>query len=490
MEGCKLLEPRESVTRGRLSGVVAWALACALALAPLPVIAEGLGLRVHDAVGPPGGRIGVVLRTYASKPIEQGEICFQARAMVPGQPAGLATYESATVFSVAGDVVLLATPRLFDDPQVLVMQFESVSATINSIDGPLAVMYFQLDESVQPGQVYELTVDLQNTFLVDENGIPIAISPRPGALEVRAPDGPIRFAAHAENVGVGGLARTSVTTFEPIRLSAGQAGFRYDPTIVDGPPTVIMDPRHGQAAFVADVSTPGLVLVSFTSPDGSLNEVPGDVIEIRLPISPSAPPGTTYPVTSPTWRATSSNWTGTPIAATARSMRSIAAIWFLATIRWRPSRASVPSPARRRRFPQAPERRTSSSSCPTSTGLKENTASIPRARGDRQPSSRASHKMPSTTAFPEVPGPLRPHGARSRLDRCLVRSRLARRRAFAASGRPAGRSARGLPGGGSGGVHRHRVGRVGDEQRLPDPDEHRRVRGGPRRMRSIAAPPT
>jgi hypothetical protein len=297
MEGCKLLEPRESVTRGRLSGVVAWALACALALAPLPVIAEGLGLRVHDAVGPPGGRIGVVLRTYASKPIEQGEICFQARAMVPSQPAGLATYESATVFSVAGDVVLLATPRLFDDPQVLVMQFESVSATINSIDGPLAVMYFQLDESVQPGQVYELTVDLQNTFLVDENGIPIAISPRPGALEVRAPDGPIRFAAHAENVGVGGLARTSVTTFEPIRLSAGQAGFRYDPTIVDGPPTVIMDPRHGQAAFVADVSTPGLVLVSFTSPDGSLNEVPGDVIEIRLPISPSAPPGTTYPVT-------------------------------------------------------------------------------------------------------------------------------------------------------------------------------------------------
>ena len=194
-------------------------------------------------------------------------------------------------------VSLQATPKLLDNPQVLILQFTSVSATINSIDGPLAVMYFQLDESVQPGQVYELTVDVQNTLLLDENGVPIDITPRPGELEIRAPDGPIRVAAHAEDVGVGGVARASVTTFEPITLSGGQAGFRYDPAIVDGPPTVIMDPRHGQAAFVADISTPGLVVVSFSSPDGSLNEVPGDLIEVRLPISSAVPPSTSYPVT-------------------------------------------------------------------------------------------------------------------------------------------------------------------------------------------------
>jgi len=285
-----LPELRESVTRGRLPRVVACALASVLATASLPVSGGALGLRVHDAVGPPGGQIAVVLRTYASRPIEQGQLCFQALS-VPNQPAGLANYDSATVFSEFGDVVLDATAQLLDDPQVLILQFTSASATINSADGPLAVMYFQLDESVQPGQVYELVVDLQNTLLFDENGLPIDITPRPGELTIRAPNDPIAVSAHAEDVGVGGVARASVVTFEPIALSGGQVGFRYDPTIVDGPITVLMDPRHGQATFVADTATPGLVVVNFSSPDGSLNVVPGDLIEVFLPLSAAAPPG-------------------------------------------------------------------------------------------------------------------------------------------------------------------------------------------------------
>ena len=42
------------------------ALASVFAIALVPVNGGGLGLRVHDAVGPPGGQIAVVLRTYAS----------------------------------------------------------------------------------------------------------------------------------------------------------------------------------------------------------------------------------------------------------------------------------------------------------------------------------------------------------------------------------------------------------------------------------------
>jgi hypothetical protein len=37
---------------------------------------------------------------------------------------------------------------------------------------------------------------------------------------------------------------------------------------------------------------PGLVVVGFLSPDGTLNEVPGDIVDFSLPTSPSVPPGT------------------------------------------------------------------------------------------------------------------------------------------------------------------------------------------------------
>jgi hypothetical protein len=52
-----------------------------------------------------------------------------------------------------------------------------------------------------------------------------------------------------------------------------------------------MNPRHGVASFTADLSVPGLALVEFTSPDVSLNTVPGDLIEVHLPVLQTVVPG-------------------------------------------------------------------------------------------------------------------------------------------------------------------------------------------------------
>ena len=75
------------------------------------------------------------------------------------------------------------------------VSFESLSATINSVDGPLAVLYLRLSDSVVPGQTFEITVDIENSSLVDEHGQPVGVEPRPGELTIRAPGGPTRVAA-------------------------------------------------------------------------------------------------------------------------------------------------------------------------------------------------------------------------------------------------------------------------------------------------------
>lgn len=262
-----------------------------------PGVAGDLTLRVHDAVGQPGGRIAVVLRTYASRPIGQGQLCMEATSTAPEPPPGpVASVDGAEVFSTAGDAVSDVTADLLLIPQQILLQFLSASATVNAADGPMAVYHLRLAADVQPGDKYELAVDVQGTQLIDEHGETVPIRPRNGTLTIRAPGDPIAVSAHAEDVVPGGVARLSVATFEPIALSSGQVGFRYDPAVASGPPAVSMDPRHGNASFVSSNPVPGLVIVSFVSPDGTLNDVPGDIVEFDLPTLPSVPPGTQSPV--------------------------------------------------------------------------------------------------------------------------------------------------------------------------------------------------
>ena len=65
-----------------------------------------LTLRVQDAIGEPGGLVAVVLRTYASRPIGQGQVCMETESAEPAQPSNaVAATEGALVFSTADDAV-------------------------------------------------------------------------------------------------------------------------------------------------------------------------------------------------------------------------------------------------------------------------------------------------------------------------------------------------------------------------------------------------
>jgi len=278
--------------RRRVSGSIVSSLVLIAAFtAAIPVAAaEPLKLRVQDAIAKPGGVVAVVLRTYASRPIGQGQLCLVATPIEspttpPDSPAPLTSYLGSVVFSDFGDAHVGLVAEVSTDPQMIVVQFSSQSGTVNTSDGPLAAFFFRLDESVLPGSTFRLVVDEPNSVLIDPDGNSIVIEPREGELTTRLPADPFLLQADGARVAPGETAGIGVTTLESFPISQGQIVVRYDAAVARGLPQVSMNPRHGQAEFEVDSSTPGMIVVNFSSTAQDLNYVPGDLIQIELPIS-------------------------------------------------------------------------------------------------------------------------------------------------------------------------------------------------------------
>lgn len=287
-------------------------LALLLAAAALPVHGKDvLRLRLQQVDARQEGEVAVVVRTYASRPVGQGQLCVQTRprtntataavaaalagfvaAPVAPPPGPFAALADHRVFSDAGDAASSATLEQADGAAMMVVRFDAPSATVNATEGPLAVFHLRLDPSVAPGERFDLVLDAENTFLFDAAGRPVEIAPRDGLLVIRAPDDAVRVEVDGDKPEPGRVANVAVETAEPLHLARGHAALRYDPSLLAGPPVVRMDGRHGTTTFTVDASVPGLLGVSFESPDGSLGRVPGQWIQIDLPTSAAVAPGT------------------------------------------------------------------------------------------------------------------------------------------------------------------------------------------------------
>jgi hypothetical protein len=271
---------------------------------------EPLTLRVGDAVAHADGLAVVVVRTYSSRPVGQGQLDFfaRSRAAAKGAPkrpgakgrlaagAGPLTLIGHLVFSSNGDVqsVIAGSEA---NPEAVRLRFTSPSGSVNDLDGPLAALFFRLAPDLAPGTVIDLALDAAGTILVDEQGEPVAVDVEPGILVVREFAGARRVAADGDKIDPGETAELGVETFESFALAGGHVVLRYDPALAAGPPAVRFDRRYGRSSFTADVSTPGTIVVHFEAIEGSLNRIPGTFIQISLPISPSAPRGTRSPFT-------------------------------------------------------------------------------------------------------------------------------------------------------------------------------------------------
>lgn len=291
-------------------GLFAAAALALLALIPEPAAAgNSLTLRVNDARGGPGDLVAVVVRTYASRPIGQGQLCIGAKrrpprgastallsigaAATPAEDSPFVKLERAEVFSARSDARFSVT----FDAQEATLKFSSPTGSINAADGPLAVLYFRLSNEVTDGQVFEISVDVSESTLFDGSGQGIAIESKPGRLEIRddgqGEDDELALAVSSGKVKAGKVARVMIGTGSPVALASGRVALRYDPKLVSGRPWVRVDPRYGKATVVVDTGKPGLLTIVFQSPDRSLNRVPGDLFEVRFPVSRQAPRGRT-----------------------------------------------------------------------------------------------------------------------------------------------------------------------------------------------------
>ncbi|HEY4563358.1 MAG TPA: hypothetical protein VIJ36_10285 [Thermoanaerobaculia bacterium] len=270
---------------------------------------KSLVLRVNPAIGAPGGTVAVVLRTYAPRPVRQGQIVVRvARRPKPAKGLGLTledltapvrplTFLSATVYSPKNDALAQGLLNGLADSQLAEVTFQSPSGSVNSADGPLAVFLFRLDPSVQPGDTFDLTLDPVQTGLTDAAGAPVTLAPRSDVLTVRAPKDPFKLEADGDKVQPGAVAELGVNTFEPFGVSGGRITLTWDARLSGGAPAVKLDPRYGKSTFTVDSSKPGRLVVDFKSPDSSFNSIPGTIVAISLPISPSASIGASSPFT-------------------------------------------------------------------------------------------------------------------------------------------------------------------------------------------------
>jgi hypothetical protein len=264
---------------------------------------EALKLRVNDAVGRPGGPVAIVLRTYAARPIRQGQISVRVRRRPTAQTLGLdlqaltqpvrpLTFVSAVVYSTRRDSTTQASPTSAVDSQAVNVQFASPSATVNAADGPLAVLRFRLDPAVTPGDQYTIEIDPAITSLIDAGGRPISLQPISAVLTVRAASDPLSVEAEGDKIAPGATAALGVQTLEPFGVSSGRVTLRYRASVASGPPAVRLDPRYGNATFTVDRSKPGVLIVDFQSPDHTFNTVPGTIVAVDLPTRASVALGT------------------------------------------------------------------------------------------------------------------------------------------------------------------------------------------------------
>ncbi len=261
---------------------------------PVAHAQEPLALRVNDATGSPGGVVAVVLRTYASRPVGQGQVCVGLRAQFAAGGSPIEQVLGARVFASGADAVFQAS---LDGDEVM-LNFNSPSATINAVDGPIAVIYLKLRNNVPVGERFTLRPQFGDTVLMDGAGTPIPLELREGDLRIEFAGEPLELAAAAEVTVPGTEAFLSVQTDRIRALSGGQVAFRFDPSLVAGLPQVRIDRRYGRASLSLEGSLfqNGLVMITFNSPDGSLNRLPGDIISIRFPTSTDVPSGTSSPV--------------------------------------------------------------------------------------------------------------------------------------------------------------------------------------------------
>ena len=212
-----------------------------------------------------------------------------------GTTTPIASCDAVLIFSINGDVT--TEPCLFDlQTQAFDVNFESLSATINAMDGVFGAIYVTLAPDVVPGDQYTIALDLGLTFLDDPEDDPVLLETRAGTLTIRAANDPLSFSVDGGRVHPGSGAVIEIGTAEPFDLQEGRLVITYDPAIATELPEVTADPRHGDVSLVVSHPVAGKIQIDFDSALENFNSVPGDLLVMHFGTPPETPLNTLSPL--------------------------------------------------------------------------------------------------------------------------------------------------------------------------------------------------
>ena len=186
-----------TIARARLTRCsAALALCAALLLTTHTAFAqvdEPLTLRLNDAIGVPGGIAAIVVRTYASRGVGQGQMDMPIRQQgLAPQVNPIDAVLAARVFNIGEGGTFSAELDLSGPEPSVLLSFDAPAGQVNERDGPLAVIYVRLIDGLLPGQRFDVGLDLANTFLDDPDGNAIPLDLRVGRLDITSVGAPFQ----------------------------------------------------------------------------------------------------------------------------------------------------------------------------------------------------------------------------------------------------------------------------------------------------------
>jgi hypothetical protein len=262
-------------------------------LSPAPAVAsDGNGpvpLTLWNVQVRPGHPYLIQIRTCRPRGIRQGQILIR-RIERP------VLIERAHVFSDANDGVI---DIVGSDEAGVQTLFSSPEAAINERHGPFLAMLVKREQGLVPGEVQDLAVIASSTELWDEN---LELSPfvtLDASLTVIERDAP--FLLEVTGLEKASIIKTrgddevvvAIGTRELLRLSHLEFELQYDPAVVGLVSLSDLWDMRRDIRSSLDFSQPGIVRVTLDSPSGSVNLLPGLLVELEMNLNLGVPVGTT-----------------------------------------------------------------------------------------------------------------------------------------------------------------------------------------------------
>ena len=122
-----------------------------------------------------GDLVTIEIRTYNPKPISEGQVCFQFATTFFAKVSRVMVQAPVTDVSYSVDTTTAG---------VMVVQFGSPSAAINSVDGPLILVEMRLSPTLLPGATTTVDVDVAQSYLFDNTGLPVTVLGSSGTFVV------------------------------------------------------------------------------------------------------------------------------------------------------------------------------------------------------------------------------------------------------------------------------------------------------------------